>query len=138
MGNTGINMVDFEQLKTFLDKDGDSPVAYGVNFRDDKPYTTLHFVRADDKSVHMYVYVDEDYLPVGMALVHPPTSCVEYKSGSLEQADFKKLLLDLYGLLCQLSAWAQLFNKRELAQRSEHVVKKATDRARELEMKKAA
>ena len=125
-------MLDCDDLKTVLDKTDGQPVAYGVTFRDDKLHTTLHFVRADDHSVHMYVYVNSDYLPVGMALVHPPDS-VKYTMGDLDEPSFKRLVLDLYSYLCQMSAAARVFNKNQLERITADLLAKATERARELE-----
>lgn len=108
-------MVDFEQLETVLDRDEDgNPVAYGVRFRDAKPHKTLSFLRSDGESVHMYVYVDKDYLPVAMSLVHPPTKCVAYKEGTLAQLAFRQLVLDLFGFLCQLSTLVRSLSQSTL------------------------
>ncbi len=65
-------MVNFEHVKTVMDYDEeDRPVAYGVQLRDAKPHTTWHFVCAEKKNAHLYVYVDKDSLPVAMAWVLP-------------------------------------------------------------------
>lgn len=126
-------MVNFDELETYLDRDGDMPVAYGVSFRSAKPCATLHFVRTDDRSVHMYVFVDENHLPVGMALVHPPTPCVEYATGSLDEAGVRKRVLDLYGFLSQLAFASKVQDRNE---RVEKLLRRAADAAKELEAAK--
>ncbi len=127
-------MVDFDQLKTFLDRDGDNnPVAYGVQFRDAKPHTTLSFVRSDGESVHMYVYVDKDYLPLGMALVHPPTPCVTYQEVATGQPDNEKLALGLYAALCEMAQLARMSQTLSKQDRQKKALEEATRTARGLE-----
>lgn len=134
-------MVDFEQLDSVMDKVGEMPVAYGLRFRKEKPHTTLHFERGDGQSVHLYVTVNKDYLPVSMVLVHPPTPCVGYRSVPAGSEECKRLVADLYGFLCQLAAWTKSFRKPNEQRDTEETLVKATDSARLLEqaeLRKAA
>ncbi len=127
-------MVDFEQLETVLDRDKDGvPVAYAVRFRNAKPRRTLKFTRADDDCVHMYVHVGEDSLPVAMSLVHPPTPCVAYTEVAEDQPGARELAMELFGFLCQLSAWSRTLKDDTLKAAAKEAVEKATAKARDLE-----
>lgn len=126
-------MVDFEKLTTVLDRDDGKPVAYGVQFRAAKPFTTLTYVRADDKSVHMYVTVDSDYLPVAMALVHPPTPCVQYVQMKREDPEFQNLVLELYVALCEMAQLERAQRSEQKQERKKRALEKATKVAQSLE-----
>jgi hypothetical protein len=95
--------VDFGRLDAVVDRAGGMPVAYGLRFRAyGRPYNTLHFERGE--SVHLYVCVDKGYSPVSMALVQPPTPCVQYREVPRDGDECRRLVTDLHGMLCWLAA----------------------------------
>lgn len=94
--------VDFDELDAVADMVGGVPVAYGLSFRAVRPHTTLHFER--DESVHLYVFVDRNNLPVGMSLVHPSAPCVQYREVPRGGDECGRLAADLYGMLSRLAA----------------------------------
>ena len=95
--------VDFGELDAVVDRAGGMPAAYGLRFRAyGRPHNTLHFERGE--SVHLYVCVDRGYSPVSMALVHPPTPCVQYREVPRDGDECRRLVTDLHGMLCWLAA----------------------------------
>jgi len=118
-------VADFDNLDTVMDKVGDMPVSYGLRFRAGRPHTTLHFKR---ESVHLYVCVDKEYLPVSMALVHPP--CVHRREAPRDEDECRRLVIGLYGMSCQLAAWEKLLRDPRQA---DSVLVRVIDSAKRLE-----
>ncbi len=59
-------------MKEIVDRDKDGKiVAYGLQIRDTKPHNTLSFVCESNPSHHLYMFVDEDGMPVGISQVGP-------------------------------------------------------------------
>jgi hypothetical protein len=90
--------VDFGELDAVVDRAG-------------RPHDTLHFERGGE-SVHLYVCVDKGYSPVSMALVHPPTTCVQYREVPRDGDECRRLVTDLHGMLCRLAARGRALTRR--------------------------
>jgi len=95
--------VDFDELDAVVDMVGGVPAAYGLRFRAGRLHDTLHFERGGE-GVHLYICVDKEYSPVSMALVHPPTTCVQYRDVPRDGDECRRLVADLHGMLCWLAA----------------------------------
>lgn len=101
-------MISFDRAKTILDKVGEKPVAYDVEFQSDATvHKTLLFTHMREKSLHLYIDVDDQNVPIAVTLVHPPAKRTYEKVDKSSDA-FKHAMSNLYVFASQMAVLQSL------------------------------